>query len=82
MKTKSLKISPGRCSKSPSRLVGVRASDPPLGSERALAMLWQAYNYVRGLDLEGARSAADLLLSNYEELKGEQRQRNRKYGPA
>jgi hypothetical protein len=64
----------------PSRLAGMQTLEAPLRSERALEMLWHAYNYVRGLNVEGASSAAALLLSNYRELKRKQRQCGRKYG--
>lgn len=82
MKAKSFRTFLDRCSKHVSRLIGVRTSNPPLGSERALEMLLHAYNYVRALDLEGTRSAADLLLRNYKELKRNQQQCNRGYEPA
>jgi hypothetical protein len=50
--------------------------EPPLNPERALEMLLHAYNYVRGLDLDGARGAANLLLSHYKELRRKAGQHN------
>jgi hypothetical protein len=70
MKARRAKTSLNRRSRNPSRMAGLRTLEPPpLRPERALEMLWHAYNYVRGLDVEGASSAADLLLSNYRELR-------------
>ena len=49
----------------------------PLRLERAVEMLFHAYNYVRRLDPDAESGADDLLGSKYKELKRKERPRSR-----